>query len=211
MGVGISKLKMTLDEIVDKFELQVDDASELSTDESYDLANDVYTDVQDDRPWEWLKASFSGTTSTTVPYIALPADFKMIAPNKCDESIVFVGASFSEYKVISFADRRDWRDVDGYCYIDIPNMRLVFTLQPTSAKALEYDYIKIAPALAAGTDQPLFRAGFHKIISFGMAMKFPSIEQADKSTSYASDNKLEYKNILSDMAVEDANIKLAHS
>jgi hypothetical protein len=40
------------------------------------LLNDVYGDICDDRDWEWLKATATGTTSTTVPYIALPADFK---------------------------------------------------------------------------------------------------------------------------------------
>ena len=200
---------MTIDQIVEKFNLQVDDASELSTAESFELANDVYQDVQDDRPWEWLKTPYSGTTSTSVPYIALPADFKEIAPNKDNESVVFVGTDFQEYKVISFADRRDYRDQDGFCYIDIPNSRLVFTLQPTSAKAVEYDYIKVAATLTTGTS-PIFRSGFHKIIMYGMAMKFPSIEQADKGTSYASDNRAEYLRLLTSMAIEDAEIKLAH-
>lgn len=201
---------MTLEQIVEKFELQVDDASELSTDESYDLANNVYQEIQDDRPWEWLKATATGTTSITVPYIALPSDFKMMAPNKDNETVVFVGTDYQEYKVISFSDRRNYRNQDGFCYIDIPNQRLYFTLQPTSAETIEYDYIKVATALVAG-GSPLFRAGFHHVISFGMAARFPSIEQAEKSTSYAIDNKLEYRRILADMAVEDANIKLAYS
>jgi len=201
---------MTGTQIIEKFELQVDDASELSSDESLELANDIYQEIQDDRPWEWLKTPFTGTTSTTVPYIALPADFKKIAPNKDNESVIFVGSDFQEYIVVSFADRRDYRDQDGFCYVDIPNSRLYFTLQPTAAEAVEYDYIKVAAALTTITS-PLFRAGFHKIIPFGMAARFPSIEQADKATSYATSNQGLYQSILSDMAVEDAEIKLAHT
>src|SRR4051812_2394029 len=102
---------MTGDEIIDKFELQVDDASELSSDESLDLANDVYTEVQDDRDWEWLKRTATDTTSTSVPYINLPGDFKKIAPNKDNRSVVFVGTDFQEYEVVSFSDRRDYRDM----------------------------------------------------------------------------------------------------
>lgn len=201
---------MTGDDIISKFNVQVDDASELSDDEELDLLNDVYNDVQNDRPWEWLKTTFSGTTSTSVPYIALPTDFKMISPNLDNETTVFVGTQYTVYQVIGFDQRRDFRNVNGYCYIDIPNQRLVFTLQPTSAQAVEYDYIKIATPITTSSS-PLFREGYHKVISFGMAAKFPSIEQADKSTSYSPENQREYLRILSDMAIEDANIKLAHS
>lgn len=204
---------MTIDEIVDKFNLQVDDASELSTVESFDLANDVYKEVQNDRPWCFLKTSFSGSTSASVPYIALPSDFKEIAPNYLNESVVFVGTDYSPYKVISYDDRRNYRDQDGFCYIDIGNSRLVFTLQPTAVKTVEYDYIKILDPMTTGTS-PAFGTpfkDFHRIIMFGMAMKFPSIEQAEKGTSYATDNRAEYLRLLSDMAILDANIKLAHS
>ncbi len=204
---------MTTEEIIAKFNLQVDDASELSSEEELDLANDVYTDVANDRDWEWLKKTFTGVTSASVPYIALPADFKKVMPNYAvdnygDMSVVFVGAEFSTYKIIPFSSRRDYRNQDGFCYIDIPNQRLVFTLQPTSAKAVEYDYVSIPEALVID-ESPIFRSAFHKIISFGMAMKFPSIEQANKATSYANENTREYMKILSDMAVEDANIKLS--
>lgn len=199
---------MTLSEIVEKFELQVDDASELSTAEAYDLANNVYTEIQNDRDWEWLKATATGTTSTTVAYVALPADFRNIAPNKDGRSVVFVGTDYQEYTVIPFSSRRDYRDQDGYCYIDIPNQRLYFTLQPTSAKAIEYDYIKIAPTLTASTS-PLMRIGMHQIISIGMAAKFNPIELTDKTNSYRNENIIEYSNLLHQLALEDARIKLS--
>ena len=67
--------------ILNKFYLQVDDSSELSDAEALDLANDVYGDVCDDRAWSWLRATYSGTTSASVPYIALPSDFNIILPN----------------------------------------------------------------------------------------------------------------------------------
>lgn len=205
---------MTTQEILEKFELQVDDASELSTSEELDLANNVYGDICDDRDWEWLKKTYSGTTSTSVPYVTLPTDFKYVAPNKDNKSIVFIGTDYQEYKVIPMADRRDFRDQDGYCYVDIVNQRLVFTLQPTSAKAIEYDYIKIQPALdllgASPTgSNPLFRAGFHQIIAFGMAARFNNIELSDKSTSYQRENQILYNEVLNNMATEDAKIKLS--
>jgi hypothetical protein len=202
---------MTGEDIILRFELQVDDASELSSDESLALLNQVYSEVQDDRPWEWLKTVASGTTSTSVPYIALPADFKLISPNKDNESVIFVGTDFQEYKVVSFSNRRDYRNQDGFCYIDIPNSRLYFTLQPTAAKAVEYDYIKKAAAITTSTAPLVTTDSFGSMLAYGMAAKFPSIEQADKGTSYATSNQTEFRNRLSDFAVEDANIKLAQS
>ncbi len=199
---------MTGDEIIEKYNLQVDDASELSSDEELALANDVYDDVCDDRDWEWLKESFTGTTSISVPYIALPDDFKYIAPNKDNRSVVFVGDEFSEYEVVSYSDRRNYRNMSGFCYIDVPNSRLVFTLQPTEAKSVEYDYIKIQEPLEDDTS-PLFRSGFHVIIAYGMAAKFNNLEQTDKAVSYQRENTGLYNGVLSKMQMEDSKVKLS--
>lgn len=198
---------MTSD-IIAKYNLQVDDQSELSSTEELDLAQDVYEEVCNDRDWEWLKATATGTTSTTVAYIALPSDFKKMSMNKDNISVVFVGSDFQEYIVIPFSSRRDHRDQDGFCYLDMVNNRLYFTLQPTSAKAVEYDYIKVPTALTLSTS-PVFRSGYHNVIAFGMAARFNNIEQTDKSISYQRENQALYRSMISDMAVEDANIKLA--
>jgi len=206
---------MTLtSEILARFTLLVDDASELSSVEELDLAQKIYEDICNDRDWEWLKKTATGNTSTSLAYIALPSDFKKVLPNKDNRSVVFVGTDYQEYEIIPFSSRRDYRNQNGFCYIDIVNQRLYFTLQPTSVKAVEYDYIKTPPALdivgATPTgSNPLFRSGFYPVISYGMAASFPAIEQADKGTSYANENRVDYLRILSDMQMEDANIKLS--
>ena len=199
---------MTTQEIITRFQLQVDDASELSAAEELDLANEVYTDIQNDRPWEWLKKTYTGSTSTSVPYVSLPTDFAYILQNIDGKAIVFIGTDYQEYEVIPFSLRRNYRDQDGFCYIDISNSRLYFTKQPTEVKSIEYDYIKVASALTLNTS-PIFREGFHKIISYGMAAKFNPIELTDKDVSYQKENRIEYLKMLQDMAVEDANIKLS--
>lgn len=196
-------------EIIKRFNLQVDDSSELSTNESLALAQEVYEDIQNDRSWEWLKTEFTGVTSTTVPYITLPTDFKSMAINKDNKTIVFVGDKFEEYIVVGFSERRNYRDKDGYCYIDLPNNRLVFTKQPTEVKTIEYDYIMIAPALLFASE-PMF-TGHDYIISYGMAAKFNPIELTDKGVSYQRENQAEYLRMLSDMRMEDTLIKLALS
>lgn len=196
-------------DIIARFELQVDDASELSTDESLALANEVYVAICDDRPWEWLKTTATGSTSTSVPYVALASDFKSLTPNSEGYSVIFVGTDYQEYRVVPFSSRRDYRNQDGYCYIDVPNQRLYFTLQPTSVKAIEYDYIKRAAALTLSTAPLVTTDQFGKLISYGMAAKFNNIELSEKDSSYQRENAREYFSILSDLQIEDANIKLS--
>lgn len=194
--------------IIDKFNLDTDDSSELSDSESLDLANDVYGDICDDRDWEWLKKTFTGVMSITVPYIALPTDFKKFVPNLNGSSEVLIGTTYNPYKIIPFSSRREHVDQDGYAYLDVPNQRIVFLKQPTSASSIEFDYIMIQPDLTLATE-PLFRVGFHPMIAFGMAARFPAIEQADKLTSYASEYNGRYNDQLHDLAMEDAYNKLS--
>ena len=194
--------------IIARFNLQVDDASELSSDEEFALANEVYKQIADDRPWEWLKSTATGTTSTTVPYVALEADFKELSPNKNGKSVVFVGSDYQEYKIVPFSERREYRDKSGYCYVDVANQRLYFTLQPTSALAIEYDYIKRPEDLELATEPLVETANFGNMIAYGMAARFPSIEQAEKGTSYANENERNYTKLLEDLKFEDTNIKL---
>lgn len=201
---------MTSDNIIERFHLQVDDSSEMSTSEEFALLNQVYTDVQNDRPWEWLKATATGTTSTSVPYIALPSDFKEMAPNKDNVTVVFVGTQYAEYIVIPFASRRNYRNQNGFCYIDVPNQRLYFTLQPTVAEAIEYDYIKVAATLTTGTSPLVTSDQFGTMIAYGMAEKFAPIEQSNKATSYSPENRVTYSSMLSDFATQDAQIKLSY-
>lgn len=201
---------MTTTDIIKRFELQVDDSSELSSSEELDLANEVYDDIQNDRAWEWLNAEFSGVTSTIVNYVDLPVDFRNIIVNSDGESFVYIGTDYSKYKVIPFSKKREFKDKDGFCYIDIPNKRLVFTKQPIEILNVEFDYTAIASALLF-VSSPLFRDGFHKIISYGMAAKFNPIELTDKTVSYQKENQIEYFKMLSDMRLEDINIKLSLS
>lgn len=200
---------MITSNIIARYNVQVDDASQLSTDEELALANEIYVDIANDRPWEWLRATATDTTLTSVPYVSLPADFKEMTLNKWNESVVFVGDDYSEYKVIPFASRRDYRNTSGFCYVDVPNQRLYFTLQPTEAKAIEYDYIKRPAALTVGTEPLVTTDQFGNLIAYGMASKFNNIEQSEKGSSYQEENQREYYKILSDLRMEDVNIKLS--
>lgn len=200
---------MTGTNIIERYNLQVDDASELSSAEELALANEVYVDICNDRDWEWLKSTATGTTSTSVAYIALPSNFKQLIPNKDNRTVIFVGTDYQEYEVVPFSSRRDYRDQDGFCYIDSVNLRLYFTLQPTSAKAIEYDYITRPTAITTATGPVVSTDQFGNLVAYGMAAKFNPIEQTDKSVSYQRENKQLYNDILSDLRLEDANVKLS--
>lgn len=193
---------------IERFRLQVDDMSELSSDEELILANEVYQEIQSDRDWEWLKKTYTGILSTSVNYIDLPDDFKYVAPDNEGYSYVYIGDNYTKYIVVSFSDKFKYRNTDGYCYIDTTNNRLVFLLQQTEAKSVFFDYISEAPILDENTN-PLFKERFDHIIGYGMSAQFNPIEQSDKSSSYQKENRQKFEDILSDMAIEDAKIKLS--
>ena len=190
--------------IIAKFNLYVDDGSELSSPEELALANKIYRQVLDEKDWEFLKTEYSGTTSVSVPYIALPADFKNIVVNYDDEDgepsqVVFVGPNHDVYKVIPFSQRRNYRDVSGFCYIDKKQNRLYFTEQPKGAYDVEFDYVYNPDDLTL-TTSPVWDSIHHDIIHHAMVIDFYSIEQTEKTRSYYQENLIAYAKVLQRMS-----------
>lgn len=204
---------MTKSQTISAFELYMDDTSELSSDEVSTLYDKVYAKVWNDRPWEFAKVEYSGTTSVTVPYIALPTNFAYLVSNanktentyESSRPVVFVGTAYEPYEVVSWSDRRQYKDKDGYCYIDVVNSRLYFTKQPDSAKAVEYDYC-CGPIALALTDSPAWPTRFHDIIYHGMCIDSFIIQQSDKAKSYANEHRAAYDSYLSDMAYRNSQL-----
>lgn len=186
---------MTKTETITKFTLYLDDMSELSTAEAGDLYDKKYREINSSRVWEGTKAEGTGTTSTTVPYITLASDFLFLTQNanhtdssyEAERPVVFRGANYSPYQVISWSDRRQYRDNEGYAYIDFANSRLYFTKQPTVAEAVEYDYHAQQTALTSG-QSPWFPEEFHDMIYHMMTGDDFVIQQSDKAKSYRDEN-----------------------
>lgn len=210
---------MTTQEIIDNiFHLYTDDTTELSTAEEVALADRISKKIAMSRPWEILRTEKQGTLSISVPYVTLPDDFGFITENHdyTDNSIsndqnsasrvVFVGSTYRPYKIINFADRRQYRDQDGYAYIDIGNSRLYFTKQPVSAESYEYDYIKVPATLTSGAT-PWMPAQFQPIIGFGMAVDGFITQLFDKARSYAKENNDRFESYMLDMAFWNANLR----
>lgn len=204
---------MTKSQIITKAQLYLDDTSELSTQEFSDLFDKMYRRVNADRPWEGTKAEHSDTTSTSVAYISLPADFLFLTANynntdasyEAGRPVVFVGSNYEPYQVVSWSDRRRYRENDGYCYVDIGNSRLYFTKQPTSAKAVEFDYHKQMPALTT-SDSPWFPEEFHDMLYHFMVSDDFMIQHSDKAKSYQKENWGAAEDILERMAYWNAQL-----
>ena len=196
---------MTAQQIIDFFHLLMDDTSDLSTSEELIVLNKIYKKICI-KPYEFLKIEKSGTLSASVTYVDLPADFLMIPDNIVDHDSpkkVYVSSDYRLYEVINFSDRRDYKDTDGYCYIDFANQRLVFTKQPI-AEAYSYDYIYIPADLAVG-DTPKIPV-CQEIIAYGMATDSYIIQQFPKAQSYARENQIKFDSLKDEIDYYNSNL-----
>lgn len=197
---------MTKDAIIAKAQLYLDDTSELSDAEFSDLFDKKYRLINGSHTWEGTKAEGSTTTSTLLPYVDLETDFLYLTQNANHTSssyhaegpVVFRGTNYSPYKVVSWSDRRQYRDNEGYAYIDVGNNRLYFTKQPTVAEAVEYDYHKQMPALS-GSEEPWFPAEYHDALYHMMVVDDYMIQQSPKAKTYFNENMAAYGEILNSM------------
>ena len=197
---------MTKSAIITKAQLYLDDTSELSTQEFSDLFDKMYRKVNSDRPWEGTKKEGTGTTSTSVPYISLPADFLFLTQNYnytdsseyASRPVVFRGTTYTPYEVVSWSDRRQYRE-DNKAYIDFANSRLYFTKQPTVAESVEFDYHAQKTALT-NNDEPWFPDEYHDVLYHMMVADDFIIQQSDKAKSYRTENEKIAKDYLEQMA-----------
>jgi len=204
---------MLKSEIITKAELYLDDSSELSGAEFSDLFDKKYNEINVSRVWEGTKREAATTTSTVVPYVALESDFLalVVNSNHTDSSypasrpVVFRGTNYKPYSVVSWSDRRQYRNNEGVAYVDFANDRLVFTKQPSTAESVEYDYQASMPALALA-ESPWFPSEFHDAIYHLMVSDDFMIQNSDKAKSYAKENQAEAARIIQQMVMWNARL-----
>lgn len=185
-------------EIITKFELFAGDETELSSDEELDLLQKIYNEVCNQHEWERLKKTASGTLSTTVPYIAEPADFS----NLTEKAVIYVftsSTSFDTYYVVPFEERRQYLNQKQYAYYDARVARFIFMVQPAQALAYEFDYIFVPAVLTIAGSDPIFPTRFYDLFYHGMLVDNDIIQMSDKARSYQAVNQARYTKILSDM------------
>lgn len=186
---------MTGQEIITDFELQVSDLTELSSVQELALLNKVYGKLLGGKPYEVTKRQASGSLSTSVPYIDLEDDFLSLVANHnytgpgefANRPVIFVGDGYQPYKVVSWDDRRQYRNDTNAAYVDIRASRIYFTIQPASALSYEYDYHAIPDALTLATS-PIFPAYLQPILVHLMATEDFVLQLSDKAKSYAPEN-----------------------
>lgn len=187
--------------IIDKFHIYTGDQSELSTQEELDLLNKVYDDTLNQLPWEFLKASVSGSltfpgdgTATITP----PANFRYFIENNqytdnsrsqennASAKVIYIGPNYTPYQIVNWSDRRQYRTSAGYCYYDARLGKIVFPVAPTDT-TYEFDYIANWDALTL-TTFPIFPADFHDMLYQLMAIDSVIINLFDRAHSYQKEN-----------------------
>lgn len=206
---------MTKADIINKFHLYMDDTTELSTQEESDLFDKIYNKVMAQRPWEITKTEATGVIAIVNGQyeMDLPDDFAFLTANHnstgndtyAENPVIFVGTSYDPYTVVNWSDRRQYRTKTGFAYIDIANMKLVFTGTPTAGAVVEFDYHAV-PAALTSAESPVFPARFHDIIYHGMCTDEFVIEQSDKAKSYRAENQKLYDGTMDDMAYWNAKL-----
>ena len=204
---------MLKSEIITKAELYLDDASELSSAEFSDLFDKMYNTINVSRLWEGTKKEGSATTSTSLPYVSLASDFLSLVANanytdssySASRPVVLRGTNFKPYSVVSWSDRRQYRNQDGIAYVDFANSQIVFAKQPSVAEAVEYDYQASMPILALA-ESPWFPREFHDAIYHLMVSDDFMIQNSDKAKSYARENQAEAARIIQQMVMWNARL-----
>lgn len=204
---------MTKTEIITKAQLYLDDTSELSDAEFSDLFDKFYRLFNSSHTWEGTKKEGTATTSTSDPSVTLASDFLYLTANynhtdssyEANRPVVFRGSNYSPYEVVSWSDRRRYRNTEGFAYIDFPNSRLVFTKQPTKAEAVEYDYHAQQTALA-DDESPWFPEEYQDWLYHRMVSDDYMIQQSPKAKSYAAENRAAAEEIMNNAKYWNAQL-----
>lgn len=216
---------MTGQEIIDKFEKYTGDTTELSTQDELDLLNKIYGDVCNDRPWEWLKKTASGTLTVngTVATITPPTDFLYFVENNqttdiaqelgnASPKVIFISTTtgvYNPWQIVNFSDRRQFLNQQGYAWYDAVNNLITLAAVPTSTDlTYEFDYIYTPPALTLATS-PVFPALYHDILFHGMAVDDMIIQLFDRSHSYAKENQAGFDSMMNKLRYYNAQLQLA--
>ena len=209
---------MKASDVLALFEQYTDDNTELSSGQELILLQKKFNQVWNDRPWEFTKATASGTFGLTIPHIPKPSDFSNFienngytdntasVDNNAAQKVIFVGSSYAPYQIINWSDRRQYRNTSGYAYLDLPNSGITFTVTPVAADTYEFDYKKQPPTLVLGNEIPFVPAEFHDVFYHLMAVDDDIILRFPKAQSYAAENAAAAKSILDDMALWNASL-----
>jgi len=202
---------MTIENIIKRFELYLDDTSELSSQEELELAQRIYNNIINQCAWEILKKEASGTASGL--YIDLPSDFACLCEsanytentqeyqNNSSPRLIYIDDK--KYTIVNWSDRRQYENSGNHCYLDIANSKIMFFKSVSGAYS--FDYIS-NPTDLITTSEWVFPDRFSACLFHGMCVDGYIIQQFDKARSYAIENQVKYESILEDMKIWNASL-----
>lgn len=198
----------TADQIIEKFELQVDDQSELSTTESFALLNKVLRKVYTMHSWAWLMKSASASVSNKEA--DLPSDYYYILESYDDNTgtpremvhVTSNNSSYSRVIVIPQNARRNYSDNQSICWIDLVNDKIKFQTSDYDGQTVEFDYQHL-PANVSTGEYPVGPKNLQDALPHLMAAEFDFQQQVEKGLSYAGENLQMYRDYLSDMIYQN--------
>lgn len=201
---------MNKKQTIEKFHLYMDDTSELSSTEEAALYDKIVGKVAMSRPWEKLKKEAVGTVSgVEIPF---PDRFLFVTPStgytehyeEAGEPAVFVDGRC--YKIVSFSDRRQYLNRDGYCYVDLASEKIIFTDNSAASKGYSFDYQEMPEKLTDLEGTPWIPEDYRDIIYHGMCVDDFVIQQSEKARSYQRENQVMYDNYMEDLAWWNSNL-----
>jgi hypothetical protein len=190
--------------LIEIFERQVDDTTELSSVEELSVLNRVYKRICASRVWAFLKKTATGTISNNT--ITIPTDFlfflenaQFTENNRTYEEpnapkVIYVNNN--PYKIINYNDKRQYKDKDGYAYIDWNAGVITFTTPTTG----DYEFIyQSNPADITLSTTPKFPNMYHEFLVYGMAAENDIIQQSEKAKSYQMENETKFNTDLNNL------------
>jgi hypothetical protein len=194
-------------QLLAKFHLYIGDQSELSAADELDLLNTKYDDVMSDRPWNFLKQTYTGSIlpitiqqmgqAVSMAYIALPTGFRQFVENNestdnssttynnASQKVIYTGPSYTPYQIINWSDRRAYTG-GANAYLDIANNRILFSQVPVDT-VYEFDAIVKWAPLTVSTS-PVFPSEYHMMLPQMMGVDSVIMDLFDRSHSYAAEN-----------------------
>jgi hypothetical protein len=201
----LNPTSLNAQQIINKFQTMVSDS--LDSDFTLELANDAMHDVEEDVNPEGRKAvseafaTFVGMTYTTA--LSLPADFYL----PCDT--IYVGDT--PLIQVPFDRAVDYRDTDGFFYIDNANGNYHLTGVQTSVQTITFPYRAASPDLVLTPipNSPLWPNRFHRLIPLKMAEMYYPIDGSERGRSWDDKWQRLYERGLNSFRNYDASLKLA--
>lgn len=186
--------------IITKFETLLGDS--LDPDFTLQLINDAKNSIETELELEITKKlNSSGSTTAGQTYTtarSLPSDFFLPMTIRVGTQRIYP---------IPFESQIDFRDINGYYWIDLVNSNYYLTGTQGSAQTISFFY-QYATTDLLTTTAPVWPARFHSLIPYEMARKYFAIDAGEKSRSWLPEMQLFYNELKNQMIQWNHKLKL---